>query len=74
MSKLKGKDISDEVRMAKSYAIDPNDAWENYIDFKEYRSTGFEAVVVDGQAYFCGKYGLGGAIPLDLVELGDERA
>lgn len=70
---LKAKDISDDATLWKGHVIDPNDSWQDYVNWKKMRSEGFQAVVVDGVAFRFGKYGLDGEIDIASVkvEVGD---
>ncbi len=59
-------DITEEVWAAKKrvYILPtgvPEEAWEDYIDFKQYRLD-FDLVEVEGSIYRIGKWGLGDEI------------
>jgi 3-dehydroquinate dehydratase len=59
--KLKAKDISDEVRQ--------NGGSHEHIDWKELSSDGYDAVIINQEAYSFSRFGLENAVDFERVIL-----
>ncbi len=57
---MKIKDITKEWKLALSWAVDPNDSPDDYIDWKDYSAYGYDYVSIDGVVYTYGKWGITG--------------
>ena len=51
-------DLTGEVEIAKDRVNDPNDDWQDYIDWKELRSKRCKHVMVHGKVYSYNKWGI----------------